>query len=73
MAKEDEMETLVGYLTFTKGIEYLIAIGFLLAFIVFWLLVYGKGKGRIVPIVVLAYMVLGIGILLGSCLTMPAR
>jgi hypothetical protein len=67
------METLVGFLTFTKGIEYLIAIGFLLAFIIFWLLVYGKGRGRIVPIVVLAYIFIGIGILLGSCITVTVR
>jgi hypothetical protein len=66
------MDTLIGIMTFTKGVEYLIAIGFLMTFIVFWLLVYGKGKGRVVPIAILAYMVLGIGILLGSCIPLSA-
>jgi len=34
--KGDKMQTLQDFLTLTKGIEYLIAIGFLLIFIVFW-------------------------------------
>ncbi len=63
------MDTLLEVMTFTKGVEYLIAIGFLLAFIVFWQLVYGRGKGRVITIAVLSYMVLGIMILVGSCLT----
>ncbi len=67
------MDTLLGFMTFTKGIEYLIAIGFIIAFIAFWQLVYGRGKGRVITIAVLAYMVLGICILVGSCLTMSPR
>jgi len=63
------MNTMLELATFTKGIEYLIAIGFLIAFIVFWQLVYGKGKGRVITISVLSYMVLAIIILVASCLT----
>ena len=67
------MNTLLGFITFTKGVEYLIAIGFLMAFIAYWQLVYGKGKRRMITIAVLSYIVLGIMILVGSCLTMAPR
>lgn len=63
------MNSLLEFITFTKGIEYLIAIAFLIAFIVFWQLVYGRGKRRVITIAVLSYMVLGIIIVVGSCLT----
>lgn len=63
------MDTLLEFITFTKGIEYLIAIGFLIVFIVFWQLVFGRGKGRVITISVLSYMVLAIVILVASCLT----
>jgi len=63
------MNSLLGFMTFTKGIEYLIAIGFLIAFIAFWQLVYGRGKGRVITIAALSYMVLAIIILVASCLT----
>lgn len=63
------MNSLLEFTTFTKGIEYLIAIAFLIAFIVFWQLVYGRGKRRVITIAVLSYMVLGIIIVVGSCLT----
>lgn len=62
------MSTLLEFITFTKGVEYLIAIGFVVAFTAFWQLVYGRGKGRIVTIAVLSCIVLGIAILVGSCL-----
>jgi hypothetical protein len=67
------MDTLLGFITFTKGIEYLIAIGFLMAFIAYWQFVYGKGRRRWIPIAILSYMVVGIMILVGSCLTMAPR
>ncbi len=67
------MDTLLGFITFTKGVEYLIAIGFLLSFIAYWQLMYGRGKRRVIAIAVLSYMVLGIMILVGSCLTMAPR
>ena len=65
------MDTLLGFMTFTKGIEYLLAIGFILAFVAFWLVVYGKGKGRYLTITVLVYLLVGIMILLGSCIISP--
>ncbi len=67
------MTTLLEFMTFTKGIEYLIAIGFIIAFIAFWQLVYGRGKTRVITIAVLLYMVLGIAILIASCLNMAPR
>ncbi len=67
------MTTLLEFMTFTKGMEYLIAIGFIIAFIAFWQLVYGRGKTRVITIAVLLYMVLGIAILIASCLTMAPR
>ncbi len=67
------MNTILEFMTFTKGIEYLIAIAFLIAFIAFWQLVYGRGKGRVITISVLSYMVLGIIILVASCLTMAPQ
>ena len=67
------MNTLLGFITFTKGVQYLIAIGFLLAFIAYWQLIYGRGKGRVITIAVLSYFVLGIVNLLGSCLTTAPR
>lgn len=67
------MNTMLEFMTFTKGIEYLIAIAFLIAFIAFWQLVYGRGKGRVITIAVLSYMVLAIIILVGSCVTMAPQ
>ncbi|MBI2907980.1 MAG: hypothetical protein HYX92_10030 [Chloroflexi bacterium] len=67
------MDTLLEFTTFTKGIGYLIAIGFLIAFIAFWQLVYGRGKGRVTVIAALSYMVLGIAILVASCLSSTPR
>ncbi len=63
------MDTLLGLATFTKGVEYLIAVGFLITFVVFWQLVYGRGKGRLKTAGVLAYLVLGIGFLVASRIT----
>jgi len=62
------MDSLLEFLNFTKGIEYLIGVGFLIAFIAFWYLVYGKGKGLVIKIAVLSYMVLAFIILVVSCL-----
>ena len=62
------MDTLLEYLTFTKGVEYLIAIAFVLAFVGFWLTVYGKGKRRFITIGVISWMVIGFAVLIGSCI-----
>lgn len=51
------MNTMLEFLTYTKGVEYLIVIAFLFAFAAFWLLLHRRGKGvavRIIPLVVLA-------------------
>jgi hypothetical protein len=63
------VDSLLGFATFTKGVEYLIAVGFLITFVVFWQLVYGKGKRRFMTAGVLAYLVLGIGFLVASRIT----
>lgn len=67
------MDTLVEFFTFTKGIQYLIAIGFLISFVAYWQLMYGSGKRRMITIAVLSYMVLGMIILVSSCLTAAPR
>lgn len=46
------MRTLVEFMTQTKGIEYLLAVGFLFAFVAFWWLLHFRGKGlarRLIP------------------------
>ena len=60
------MDTILGIATFTKGVEYLIAVGFLITFVIFWQLVYGRRKGQLKTVGVLAYLVLGIGFLVDS-------
>lgn len=67
------MDTYLNFLTLTKGVEYLLAIAFLIAFIAFWQWVYGSGKGKVIKMAVLLYLVLGFFILVGSCLTTAPR
>ncbi len=67
------MDTLLETITYVKGIEYLIAVAFLLGFIAFWLLITIKGKRRWIPVSVLAYMFIGFVILLGSCVSTTPR
>lgn len=62
------MNTFLDFFAFTKGIEYLIAIAFIIAFSALWLIVYGKGKGLGWKIGGILYLVLGIILMLGSCL-----
>ena len=62
------MNTLLNFFAFTKGVEYLIAIAFLIAFSALWLVVYGKGRGLGIKIGVMSYLVLGFILMLGSCL-----
>ncbi len=38
------METFVEYMTYVKGIGYLLVVAFLFAFIAFWMLVHTKNK-----------------------------
>ncbi len=62
------MNTLLDFFAFTKGVEYLIAIAFIIAFGAFWLVVYGRGKRLGLKIGVMSYLVLGFILMLGSCL-----
>jgi len=55
------MQTLVEYLAYVKGIGYILVVVFLLAFIMFWLLVHTKNREIIkgVPIVVMIWLTFG--------------
>jgi hypothetical protein len=57
------MNTLLEFLTFTKGTSYLIAIAFLIGFIAFWQMLYPKGKKlglRIITLVILSIGLAGL-------------
>ncbi len=50
------MNTLLEFITLTKGMEYLIAIAFMFAFVAFWQLIHHRGTGlilRIIPVLVM--------------------
>src|SRR3990172_2729702 len=55
---EDNMETLVEYLTYVKGTGYVLVVAFLFAFITFWMLVHSKNKDLIkgVPLIVMIWL-----------------
>ena len=62
------MSSLVNFITFTKGIEYLLAIGLLSAFLAFWQWQHHRGRGllaRTIPLIVVA---LGFGGLASTCI-----
>jgi hypothetical protein len=61
------MNTIVEFITFTKGVEYLITIAFLLCFIIFWQVMNHRGKGLFVRLVPLVVATLGIGALASTC------
>jgi len=61
------------FVTVTKSVGYLIAIVFIIAFVAFWQLAYGRGKGRLITIAILSYLVVGLAILVGSCVAMTPR
>lgn len=67
------MDSGVELTSFTKAMEYLLSIAFLVAFIAFWQLVYGKGRGVAVRIAVLLFLGLGPALLAASCLTTVPR
>jgi hypothetical protein len=62
------MNHILDSFAFVKGVEYLIAIAFIIAFTLFWFVIYGKGKGVVLKIALLSYLVLGFILMLGSCL-----
>jgi len=59
---EDIMETFVEYMTYVKGLGYLLVVAFLFAFITFWMLVHTKNKDFVksVPIVVVIWLMFGV-------------
>ena len=62
------MDSLLHFFAFTKGVEYLIAIAFIIAFTALWLILYGTGRGLGWKIGLLLYLTLGFILMLGSCL-----
>lgn len=56
------METLVEYLTYIKGLGYLLVVAFLFAFITFWLMVHTKNKEivKILQVMVVIWLAFGI-------------
>lgn len=62
------MSNLVEFITLTKGIEYLIAIWFVIAFLALWLWVRNRGHVNLVRMLVLMFMAMAIGIGMASCL-----
>lgn len=62
------MDTVLNFFAYTKGVEYLIAIAFIIGFSALWLIVYGKGKGLGLKVGLMLYLVLGFILMLGSCL-----
>ena len=61
------MNTLLESISFAKGVEYLIAIAFLIAFVAFWQLIYGRRKGLATRTAALMYVSGGLLIAVGSC------
>ncbi len=57
------MKTLVEFITFTKGVEYLLAIAFLFAFVAFWQFTQRRGKGNLLRVLPMTALALGIGAL----------
>lgn len=56
------METFVEYMTYVKGLGYLLVVAFLFAFITFWMLVHTKNKDFVksVPIIVVIWLMFGV-------------
>lgn len=67
------MTSLHELMTYTKGLEYLISIWFVIGFVGLWQWVRGRGPGRIIKIAVLTYLVLGVGIQVVGCLGTAPR
>lgn len=63
------MNNLLEFLAFTKGVEYLIAIAFIIGFCIFWIVLYGEKRRMAVKVCLLAYLLLGFILMVGSCLT----
>lgn len=57
------MKTLIEFITFTKGVEYLLAIAFLLAFVAFWQIMQRRGKASVLKAAPVLAVALAIGAL----------
>lgn len=66
------MHTLLELIKLTKGIEYLIAIAFLIAFIAFWQWMNHTGKGLATRVIPLLIVVVGLGGLATTCISSSA-
>lgn len=66
------MNTLLEFITLTKGTGYLIAIAFLLGFIAFWQWVHHGGKGLLTRVIPVAVLSLGFGGLAYTCISPKA-
>ncbi len=62
------MNSLLDLFAFTKGVEYLSAIAFIIIFAVFWLMIYGSKKSLVPKVVSLLYVLVGLFLMMGSCL-----
>jgi len=62
-------DTLLNFLRFIKGVEYLIAIAFLFSFIAFWRMMQHKGKGVVLRTLPLIALALGFSTLAYSCIS----
>lgn len=63
------MTSLVDFLTFTKGVQYLLAIPFLIGFVAFWQIIHSRSKGLGIGTVLLLYIMIGAVLVLINYMT----
>ncbi len=66
------MNGLLEFFTRVKGVEYLLAVGFLISFIVFWQWHHFKGRGLVVRVAPLAAVALVFAVAAAMVITSPA-
>jgi hypothetical protein len=66
------METQLAFMTFTKGISYLVALAFLFGFIAFWQWQHHRGKGLAIRVLPMAVASFGFLFLVSTCVGNPA-
>lgn len=65
---------LLEFITQTKALEYLIGLWFVAGFIAIWQLVYGRGgRGSRITMGLMWYLMLGLGIVVASCISAVIR
>ena len=55
------MPAMLDFITYTKGMEYLIAIAFICVFIAFWMVLHRRGKGMLIRIAPLGVITVALG------------